>query len=56
MGMLVITRKVGESFYIGDDIIIKIVSIKGSKARVGVEAPKEMEIERPEYKPLPQTA
>jgi carbon storage regulator len=46
--MLILTRKPGESVYIGDDIKITIVEIKGHQIRVGVDAPREMRIYREE--------
>lgn len=46
--MLVFSRKVGEKFYIGDDICVKITEIKKNKIRIGVEAPKDKRIAREE--------
>ena len=46
--MLILTRKPGESLYIGDDIKITIVEIKGHQIRVGIDAPKEYRIYREE--------
>jgi len=46
--MLVITRKLGERIAIGDDITITLVEIKGSQARIGIEAPKNISIHRQE--------
>lgn len=48
--MLVISRKEEETIEIGDDIVIKIVSINGRQIRVGVEAPEHMKIHRGGYK------
>ncbi len=44
--MLVITRKVGDSFMIGNDIKVVIVEVKGKQVRVGIEAPKTIHVER----------
>jgi carbon storage regulator len=44
--MLVISRRIGESFVIGDNIIATVVDITGEKVVLGVEAPKEIPIER----------
>jgi carbon storage regulator len=44
--MIVFSRKVDESFVIGDDIIVTVVQIRDGKVRIGVEAPKEMPIHR----------
>lgn len=44
--MLVLTVKEGHAVSIGDDIQVKIVSIDGSRIRIGIEAPKEIGIRR----------
>jgi carbon storage regulator len=46
--MLVLTRKLNESLMIGDDIEIKIVEISGKTVKIGVEAPKDIQIFRKE--------
>jgi len=46
--MLVLTRKVGESIAIGDNIKVKVVELKGSQVRLGIQAPDEMRIYREE--------
>jgi carbon storage regulator len=46
--MLVLTRKVGESVKIGDDIELKILSIDGEQIKLGIEAPREIAIHRKE--------
>jgi carbon storage regulator len=46
--MLVLTRKLGESITIGDSIKILIVDIEGHQVKVGIEAPKSIEIYREE--------
>jgi carbon storage regulator len=46
--MLVLTRKPGEGFVIGDDITIKIVEMKGGGVRIGIEAPHDKKIYRQE--------
>jgi carbon storage regulator len=46
--MLVLTRKIGEQIVIGDDIKIKIVEVKGKQVRVGIEAPRSVEVNREE--------
>jgi carbon storage regulator len=46
--MLVLTRKIGETIVIDDDIRITVVQIKGKQVRVGVDAPKETKIHREE--------
>ena len=46
--MLILTRRVGESLIIGDDIVINILGIKGNQIRIGVNAPKEISVHREE--------
>lgn len=46
--MLILTRKKDESLMIGHDIVIKIVEIDEGKVRIGIEAPKHIEIHRKE--------
>ncbi len=46
--MLVLTRKSDESIRIGDDIIIRVVEVKGNQVRLGIEAPKRFRIYREE--------
>lgn len=49
--MLVLSRKSEEAIHIGDDVVIRVVSIRGDKVRLGIEAPREMEILREELTP-----
>ncbi len=46
--MLVLTRKTGDGIIIGDDIIIKIIEMKGGGIRIGIDAPKNKKIYRQE--------
>ncbi|MBN1114920.1 MAG: carbon storage regulator CsrA [Oligoflexia bacterium] len=46
--MLVLTRKVGESIAIDDNIRVVVVQVKGKQVRLGIEAPKETKIHREE--------
>jgi len=46
--MLVLTRKVGDAITIGDRIRIKVVEVKGSQIRLGIEAPDDLRIYREE--------
>ncbi|GLI38479.1 carbon storage regulator CsrA [Geobacter hydrogenophilus] len=46
--MLVLTRKMGETITIGDQIRIKVVEMKGNQVRLGIEAPGDMRIYREE--------
>lgn len=42
--MLILTRKPGQSFTIGDDITITINAVHGNQVKVGIDAPKEIDI------------
>lgn len=46
--MLVLSRKVNETIKIGDDIEFRVLEVKGDSVRIGIEAPKTMEILRGE--------
>ncbi|WP_426141608.1 carbon storage regulator CsrA [Pseudomonas sp. DWP3-1-2] len=46
--MLVVTREVGETFSIGDDIVVQILSIQGNQVRFGITAPRHVKIHRAE--------
>ena len=46
--MLILTRKPGESVYIGDDVKVTLMEIKGNQVRVGVDAPPSVRIYREE--------
>ena len=46
--MLILTRKLGEKINIGDDITVTLLEIKGTQVKLGIEAPKTIEIHRQE--------
>ena len=46
--MLVLTRKENESVMIGEDIEVTIVAVEGDKVRLGIKAPKEIQVHRQE--------
>ncbi len=46
--MLILTRRVGETFIIGDDIKITVCSVRNGQVRIGIEAPKDISIHRKE--------
>ena len=46
--MLILTRKIGETLVIGDDVTLTILGIKGNQIRVGINAPKDVSIHREE--------
>lgn len=48
--MLVLSRKVGERIWIGDDIAVTVVRITGGGVRIGIEAPQELAVVREELK------
>lgn len=46
--MLILTRRVGETLMIGNDITVTVLGVKGNQVRVGVNAPKEVAVHREE--------
>ena len=46
--MLILTRRPGETLTIGDDITVTVLGIKGCQIRLGVNAPKDVEVHREE--------
>ena len=46
--MLILTRRVGESLMIGDDVNVTVLGIRGNQVRLGVDAPKEIAVHREE--------
>lgn len=46
--MLIISRRCGEAFIIGDDVKISVLSIKGNQIRLGIDAPRETTVLREE--------
>lgn len=46
--MLILTRRVGETVMIGDDVAVTVLGVKGDQVRVGVNAPKEVSVHREE--------
>ena len=49
--MLVLTRKIGERIRIGDTITVRVLEVRGSQVRLGVEAPADVRIYREEIYP-----
>lgn len=48
--MLVLTRRIGETIKIGDDIDVTIVNIRGTQVRLSVNAPSELNVDREEVR------
>ena len=46
--MLILTRRIGETLLIGDDITIKVVAINGNQVRIGINAPLDVQVMRSE--------
>jgi carbon storage regulator len=46
--MLILTRWVGETVRVGDDVTVTIVGVKGTQVRLGVSAPKDVTVHREE--------
>lgn len=46
--MLILTRRVGETLMVGDDVTVTVLGVKGNQVRIGVNAPKEVSVHREE--------
>ncbi|MCU3440227.1 carbon storage regulator CsrA [Enterobacter asburiae] len=46
--MLILTRRVGETLMIGDEVTVTVLGVKGNQVRIGVNAPKEVSVLREE--------
>ena len=46
--MLILTRRVGETLVIGDEVTVTVLGVRGNQVRLGVNAPKEVAVHREE--------
>ncbi|MEW6569388.1 MAG: carbon storage regulator CsrA [Chloroflexota bacterium] len=47
-GTLILTRKIGERIYIGSDVSVQLIDIRGGQAKIGVSAPRDVAVHREE--------
>lgn len=46
--MLILTRRIGETLMVGDDVKVTVLGVNGNQVRIGVDAPKNVEVHREE--------
>lgn len=46
--MLILTRRVNESLVVGDQVTVTVVAVKGNQVRIGIKAPKDVQVHREE--------
>lgn len=46
--MLILTRRIGESLMVGDEVTVTVLGVQGNQVRIGVSAPKDVQVHREE--------
>jgi carbon storage regulator len=46
--MLILTRRVGETLMVGDEVSVTVLGVKGNQVRIGINAPKDVSVHREE--------
>ncbi|SIS46598.1 carbon storage regulator CsrA [Neptunomonas antarctica] len=46
--MLILTRRVGETLMVGDEVTVTVLGVKGNQVRIGINAPKDVAVHREE--------
>lgn len=48
--MLILTRRPGEDILIGEEVVVRVIAVNGTSVKIGVEAPKDVPVDRREVK------